>query len=323
MPIKIDAETYIDALGIDFKTHGKNVMKEHIGISCPLCGDDPDYHMNIKFDLTHCICWRCDYKSFDTMKIVSEIIEGKELTYKELLKIAEEFPIYDDEMALTEEEIDENVRSLKFNLMWKEFISINNYGQMYLEKRGLGKNFYDKWGWRIGINIGKVKFFGRIIIPIRDVSGRIVNFAGRSTSPNAYLRYKNCPTNRVIKPARACLYGLYESLGKDRIVIVEGLIDAAKLIQYNIGTVALSKKIITREQLELLSDNFDRKTQIFISLDSEGASKSDWKKLQNQIGQFYDDVKFLHLSGAKDIGDCTGEQIKKLGNIITNNNSNL
>ncbi len=316
MPIKIDTESYLDVLGIDYKPNGKNIMREHIGISCPLCGDDPDYHMNIKFDLTHCICWRCDYKSFDTMKIVSEVIEARELTYKELLKIAEEFPCYDDEMILTEEEIDESVRILKFNLMWKEFDAVNNYGDLYLRNRGISRGFYENWNWKFGVNIGKVKFFGRIIIPIRDVSGRIVNFAGRSTSPNAYLRYKNCPTNKAIMLARKCLYGLHESLGKEAIVIVEGFMDAAKLIQYSMGAIALSKKAMTREQLELLADNFTRETKIFISLDSEGASDLDWKKLQNQVSEFYDDVKFLKLKGVKDIGDCSGEQIKKLADII-------
>jgi DNA primase len=86
------------------------------------------------------------------------------------------------------------------------------------------------------------RFWGRVTFPIRDGSGRILGFGGR-TLGSEHPKYLNSPESTLFHKGQV-LYGLYEARQAvreaERIVIVEGYLDALALVEAGIGYVVAS-----------------------------------------------------------------------------------
>lgn len=86
------------------------------------------------------------------------------------------------------------------------------------------------------------KFWNRITFPIRDGSGRILGFGGR-TMGDEHPKYLNSPDSTLFHKGRV-LYGLFEARQSirdtERLVIVEGYMDALALVEAGIGCVVAS-----------------------------------------------------------------------------------
>jgi DNA primase len=86
------------------------------------------------------------------------------------------------------------------------------------------------------------RFWGRVTFPIRDGSGQIRGFGGR-TLGNEHPKYLNSPESVLFHKERI-LYGLFEARqavrDAGRLVIVEGYLDALALVDAGIGYVAAS-----------------------------------------------------------------------------------
>jgi len=86
------------------------------------------------------------------------------------------------------------------------------------------------------------RFWGRVTFPIRDGSGRIVGFGGR-TLGSEHPKYLNSPESVLFHKAQV-LYGLHEGRQAireaERIVIVEGYLDALALVEAGIGYAVAS-----------------------------------------------------------------------------------
>lgn len=98
------------------------------------------------------------------------------------------------------------------------------------------------------------RFRGRVMFPIRDSTGRVVGFGGR-TMGDEQPKYLNSPESTVFRKG-SVLYGLAE--GRDairqagRIVLVEGYMDALALVQNGIdGVVATLGTALSANQLRL------------------------------------------------------------------------
>jgi len=86
------------------------------------------------------------------------------------------------------------------------------------------------------------RFWGRVTFPIGDGSGRIVGFGGRTVGTE-HPKYLNSPESVLFHKAHV-LYGLYEGRQAireaERIVIVEGYLDALALVEAGIGCAVAS-----------------------------------------------------------------------------------
>lgn len=86
------------------------------------------------------------------------------------------------------------------------------------------------------------RFRGRVTFPIRDGSGRIVGFGGR-TLGTEHPKYLNSPESVLFHKGQV-LYGLFEARkaieAAQRVVIVEGYLDALALAGGEIGYVVAS-----------------------------------------------------------------------------------
>lgn len=105
------------------------------------------------------------------------------------------------------------------------------YDDKLLEDAGLilesktGKGYFDR-------------FWGRLMFPIFDVTGKVIGFGGRVIDEGE-PKYLNSPETPVFNKSRT-LYGLnYARLAKsDSIILVEGYMDVIALYQYGIKNVA-------------------------------------------------------------------------------------
>jgi len=86
------------------------------------------------------------------------------------------------------------------------------------------------------------RFRGRVTFPIRDGSGRIVGFGGRTLGSD-HPKYLNSPESSVFHKGQV-LYGLFEARkaidAEQRLIIVEGYLDALALVGAGIGCVVAS-----------------------------------------------------------------------------------
>jgi DNA primase len=86
------------------------------------------------------------------------------------------------------------------------------------------------------------KFWNRVTFPIRDGGGRILGFGGRTLGDNQ-PKYLNSPDSALFHKGRV-LYGLFEARqavrDAERLVIVEGYMDALALVEAGIGCVVAS-----------------------------------------------------------------------------------
>lgn len=134
----------------------------------------------------------------------------------------------------------------------------------YLEKRGITKETANSFG--VGLFTGKGSMAGRVVIPICNVGGEIVAYAGRSIT-DEQPKYK-LPTGFH---KNLVLYN-FNSIGDrvDTVIVVEGYFSVFWLAQNRYpNVVALMGHSISDEQLELL--NFPR---VVVMLDnSEGGEE--------------------------------------------------
>ena len=305
----------IDELGIDIRNSGANIMREHVGVNCPECGDDPSYHLNIKYDGTHALCFRCGYKERDVINII-KTISGEDLENKDCYELIAANPLEEDEMNVEEEFDDISVREKKFKKLWKSFDKIyvddDNYYIDYLrDERGIDLH----WARKFGIRFGNGRYEWNIILPVRDEEGTIVNFIARNTSDYG-RRYDNCETNKSIKEVGACLFGLREAklLSKKYLVIVEGPFDALVLLSNGIPAIALMKKAITDNQYELLLREVKSNKTIFVCLDA--GEDEDARAMVDRLSAHYNKVKKLNIHIAKDSGELPKKEVKSLAKFI-------
>lgn len=98
------------------------------------------------------------------------------------------------------------------------------------------------------------RFWGRVTFPIRDGSGHIIGFGGR-TLGTEHPKYLNSPESTLFHKGHV-LYGLFEARrairDAGRLVIVEGYLDALALVEAGIGyAVASLGTALSAAQLRL------------------------------------------------------------------------
>ncbi len=116
------------------------------------------------------------------------------------------------------------------------------------------------------------RFRNRLMIPIRDVRGRIVGFGARTLDPDGLPKYLNSPQTAVFDKSRL-LFGLdlarRHIRSERQVVIVEGYMDVMQAWQAGfLNVVAQMGTALTEAQLRLLK----RFTKRFIlALDADAA----------------------------------------------------
>ena len=124
---------------------------------------------------------------------------------------------------------------------------------------GYKLNFLEKTGLTIVKENENIdRFRGRVIFPIRSMSGRILGFGGRILgSTKNIAKYINSPESLIYQKSKV-LYGIFESkqsiVKNDNCFLVEGYTDVIKMHQCGISNVvASSGTSLTENQIRLIN----------------------------------------------------------------------
>lgn len=145
------------------------------------------------------------------------------------------------------------------------------------------------------------KFYNRLMFPIQDVRNRVIAFGGRVLD-DSKPKYINSPENIVYSKGRN-LFGLNVARRNttgilDRILIVEGYMDAISLYQRGITNVVASLgTALTDNQGRLLRKNAE---QVILGYDSDGAGQNAIVRGMDILKNMGVDIRILQISGAKD-----------------------
>ena len=138
--------------------------------------------------------------------------------------------------------------------------SIDSQNNFYKKanSKGYSDNYLKETGLVIaGENKMIDRFRGRIIFPIKSISGRVLGFGGRITDSNKKIaKYINSPESKIYNKSKI-LYGIYESkqfiVKDDTCLLVEGYMDVIQLHEHGIKNVlASSGTSLTKDQIILI-----------------------------------------------------------------------
>jgi len=146
------------------------------------------------------------------------------------------------------------------------------------------------------------KFRNRIMFPIRDRRGRVIAFGGRALSDDG-PKYLNSAETPVFHKGRE-LYRLFEVRRgglPDRLLVVEGYMDAAALFQFGFeDSVATLGTAVTSDHVELM---FRATSVVVFCFDGDAAGRrAAWKGLEAALPVMKSDreVRFLFLPEGED-----------------------
>ncbi len=153
----------------------------------------------------------------------------------------------------------------------------------------------------------RCRFRGRLVIPIRDIQGRVIAFTARTLDitpaddPSREAKYVNSPETELFKKSRT-VFNLDRARanrkGEDPFVLVEGQLDAIRCHSIGIpGVIAAQGTAVTEEHLAQLR-RFTQKLIVFLDSDAAG-QKAALRLLPIGLREGLD-IRFLSLPGGKD-----------------------
>ncbi|NPA33061.1 MAG: DNA primase [Aquificae bacterium] len=208
----------------------------------------------------------------------------------------------------------------------------------FLEREGLLEDYLrTKNLVKISEKNYKDIFSRRVVIPIRDPSGRVIGFGGRKTDDgDSSPKYINSPESDVFKK-RKNLFGLYEARDyiKDEgfAILVEGYFDVLRLFSEGIrNVVAPLGTALTEEQAQLLS-RFTKKVYVLFDGDPAGArSAKEASRLLVRAGldvhvvklpEGYDPDEFVRENGAKELKKLISSSPELFSSLINGERKDL
>ncbi|MFZ9200936.1 MAG: DNA primase [Opitutales bacterium] len=156
------------------------------------------------------------------------------------------------------------------------------------------------------------RFRGRLVIPIRDIQGRVIAFTARSLEitpqddPTREAKYVNSPETELFKKNRTVfnLNRAKDNRPKDAagkvgpFVLVEGQLDAIRCHSAGLpGVVAAQGTAVTEEHLGQLKRFSD---QLLVFLDSDAAGQKAALRLLPLGLRAGLDIRFVDVPGGKD-----------------------
>jgi len=151
-------------------------------------------------------------------------------------------------------------------------------------------------------------FIGRIVFPIRSVSGKILGFNGRALSPEKAPKYHITPSGSQFPlfPARV-------SPIQGRVILVEGIFDMLNLYDKGLRNVvcAFGTRKVTKEKVILLK--VQGVVGVDVLFDNDEAGETAAKEVVDLIESLELTTRTITLPrGVNDAGELTAQQVLKL-----------
>jgi len=170
----------------------------------------------------------------------------------------------------------------------------------YLTERGLTPETIQTFG--VGYFTGRGSMSGRIVIPIHNVEGELLAYAGRSidgTEP----RYKFPAGFRKSLE----LFNLNRVRGELSVVLVEGFFDCMKVTQAGYPCVALMGSAMSKAQEDLLAEHF---AEVVIMMDGDEAGSRATDDVSARLQERVFRVTTMDLDDGRQPDQLTEEEIR-------------
>lgn len=291
----IDVEGLLDHYGIEFKTSGKNVGQNWIGVCCPYCGEER-FHCGINMDTKVTSCFVCG-ESGTLLKLISTLLKCPWQEAKEFLK-----PFGGHYSKFYEPQYAKEV------IFPTRISDLTKVGTSYLKSRGfnpkelINKYFLKETGMlsKLVVDNKVWDFKNRIIIPI-IMNRQIVSYTARDWTNVSSTRYKNAPTEAGLIPIAECIYNIDNT--KKSVIIVEGPTDVWKMGD---GCISILGVKYTTAQVQQLVQKKFRKIVILFDENAEKPAL----QLATTLNPFVNISVFTTIN--KDPGDLTIAEVAKL-----------
>lgn len=238
---------FLNDHGIEYTESGRNVSKGNIALACPFCnqsGDpDPSQHMNISLKGRGWACWReASHRGISKARLVQALLN---VSWQKACELAgvEEAPLYvhGDYLAKLQElypsEPITTVAKMNMPRDWQPLadakgVTAELFFNYMKDKRTFSRNDTTTLARRYDLQIShQEQWAKRIIFPIRDERGRLVNYTARAIGNKTALRYKTAKTQDAAQRMSQCVLDLPRLMRTEGevLVIVEGPFDVMRL----------------------------------------------------------------------------------------------
>lgn len=305
----IDWKGLLDSLGIECWTPpAKNVAKDCVNIRCPCPGcQDRSNHGGFNTVTGTYRCWKC-----------------KGTYAAQALAWAAHITIDEAHRRIAQYTTGENIPPERKKPVYAQSLELpggplEEMHRKYLLGRGLDPDFlvryYDIRGTKLFTKWHDKDWSLRIIIPIKDYTGRIVTFQGRTIvkDPNV-VRYFACPPQYALANNKHLVYGADLAWHRDTVIAVEGVVDAWKL---GPGAVATFGTSMTQEQLVLLA----HWKHVIFFFDPEKLAQKHAEEygrtlayLGSDVEMAYEDFGTFPNGDKRDLGDLSPHEIARIKN---------
>jgi hypothetical protein len=297
----VDFEAICRQLDIPYWTSGKNNVEGCLTIHCPCCPpDDPDPSRHGNLDPTNgsYSCWRC--KGSHPAVVIARagrisVNAAEDLVRKYTtgtVNVRREKVSYADTIKLpgsgTPQQVHRDYLEGKrgFDLSELEFYHGIRYTGMMERWEGVD------WGLRV-------------IIPVHDRHNNLISFQGRDCTGKSSYRYLFPPKEKQVKDSKTVLYGAELCGGMDKILVVEGVMDAWKAGRGAVCTFGTGV-----HPLQILEMSHWK--NVYIAFDNEPAAMEHARQVAKELSAlgskaFLVNTDFgLNPDGSvKDIGDLS------------------
>lgn len=260
----VDFEAICRQLDIPYWTSGKNNVEGCITIKCPCCPmDDPDpsRHGNLDPATGKYSCWRC--KGSHPSVVLARagrisVQAASDLIRKNTFGTA----------LVKEEAAVEQATSIRLPGSHKPY----DLHSKYLTGRGFDVDeliFYHGIRFTNMMEQWEGKDWGlRVIIPVNDRRNNLVSFQGRDITGKSPHRYMFPRKDQQVRDCKTLLYGAELCGSTDKLLVVEGVMDAWKAGR---GAVATFGTGVSKEQILEMS----AWKEVYLAFDNEPAAHEE------------------------------------------------
>ena len=248
-------ETVLAIYGLETRGHGAERMTW-----CPFHDDkSPSCSINLEKKVFH--CFACGEKG----TILDFVAKMEQCSIRESARLVAEWCNFSGESpaprrvarALSDQPAENEPLGFELRL---------DPHHPYLSERGVSSDTITRFGPGF-CNRGIMK--GRVCIPVHDVDGRLVGYAGRwpgSASALDEPRYKFPPGFKK----RLVLFNFHRVREAEHMVVVEGYWSVFRLDALDIAAVALMGRTLSREQEELIRRSRAERITLLLDGDEPG-----------------------------------------------------
>lgn len=219
--MRVDWRSLFSEIHVEWRDRGANCKRGNVNISCPLCGNDPSFHLAISENTGAFYCYR--NPNNHSGRNATYVLQKLRMSRDEAERLIRHYRSGDDgPLPVSTVKRDQT----DVTTAWRKFPSATESREAvrYLEKRGFDP---DTTIARFDLRVAHAgKWSGRILIPYYDPQGNVLTWNGRSLWPDLEPKYKAL----VQEHSQGYVYVPdYELQGKQVLVLVEGPFDALKI----------------------------------------------------------------------------------------------